>query len=77
MLPDKTIKTTYSTLGIGAMLLTVASAQETVSSLWEKVKRNETTNTFDKYITALVFLYSIQAITFRDGLIYKGRSDAN
>lgn len=72
MLPDKTIKTSYSLLGIGALLLQKASQHETVSSLWEKVKRDEPTNTYEKYIRGLVFLYSINAISFERGIISIG-----
>ena len=75
MLPDKTIKTSFSLLGVGALLLQRASENETVSSLWEKVKRDDPTNTYEKYIQGLVFLYSINAISFNRGIISIGNID--
>lgn len=77
MLPDKTIKTSYSLLGIGALILQRASRRETVSSLWEKVKKDEPTNTYEKYIRGLVFLYSINAISFKRGIISIGSINEN
>ena len=72
MLPDKTIKTSYSLLGVGAMLLQKTSHSDTISSLWEKVKREETTNSYEKYIKGLIFLYSIGAISLEHGIISIG-----
>jgi len=77
MLPDKTIKTSYSLLGIGAVMLQNASATETVSSLWEKVKKEETINSYEKYIKGLVFLYTIGAITYERGILSIGSLNEN
>ncbi len=77
MLPDKTIKTSFSLIGVGAMLLQKISHSDTVSSLWEKVKREETTNSYEKYIKGLVFLYSIGAIELEHGIISVGNKDEN
>lgn len=77
MLPDKTIKTSYSLLGIGALMLQKASAAETVSSLWEKVKKEETINSYEKYIKGLVLLYTIGAITYERGILNVGNLNEN
>lgn len=77
MLPDKTIKTSYSLLGIGALMLQKASPSETVSSLWEKVKKEETINSYEKYIKGLVFLYTIGAITYERGILSIGNLNEN
>lgn len=77
MLPDKTIRMSYSLIGVGALLLQKASAIETVSSLWEKVKKEDTINSYEKYIRGLVFLYAISAISYDHGIISVGTSNEN
>lgn len=77
MLPDKTIKTSYSLLGVGALLLQKASATETVSSLWEKVKKEDTVTSYEKYIRGLIFLYTIGAITYERGILSIGSLNEN
>lgn len=77
MLPDKTIKTSFSLLGVGALLLQKASATETVSSLWEKVKKEDTVTSYEKYIRGLVFLYTIGAITYERGILSIGSLNEN
>lgn len=77
MLPDKTIKTSFSLLGVGALLLQKASATETVSSLWEKVKKEETVSSYEKYIRGLIFLYTIGAITYERGILSIGSLNEN
>ncbi len=62
MLPDKTIKLSYSVLGIGATLLHNMRKGDTVSSLWERIKREETINTYEKFIKGLILLNSLGAI---------------
>lgn len=77
MLPDKTIKTSFSLLGVGALLLQKASATETVSSLWEKVKKEDTVSSYEKYIRGLIFLYAIGAITYERGILSIGSLNEN
>lgn len=77
MLPDKTIKTSFSLLGVGALLLQKASVTETVSSLWEKVKKEDTVTSYEKYIRGLVFLYTIGAISYERGIINIGNLNEN
>lgn len=77
MLPDKTIKTSFSLLGVGALLLQKASATETVSSLWEKVKKEDTVSSYEKYIRGLIFLYTIGAITYERGILSIGSLNEN
>lgn len=73
ILPDKTIRIEYSVLGIGALLLTSMSRTESVSSLWEKVKSKDEINTFEKFISGLVVLFSVGAISYNDGVLTKNK----
>ena len=71
MLPDKTIKIEYSLIGIGAIILRNMNITETITSLWEKHKNYDEINTFQKFVSGLVFLYTIGAIKYNDGVITK------
>ena len=69
ILPDKTMLLSHSVVGMSAFILCETDNSETVTSLWEKVKNTDIINTFDKYITCLVLLYTIGAIDLVDGVI--------
>ena len=71
ILPDKTIRVGFSVVGVGAILLQNIDSVETVSSLWSKVKVYEEIGTFEKFIAALVLLYSSGAILYNNGVIEK------
>ena len=71
LLPNKTLRLSNSVIGIGAVIIQHMESQETVSSLWEKVKHEEAINTFEKFVTGLVFLFSLQAVQFQDGILRK------
>ena len=73
ILPDKTIRVGFSVVGVGAILLQNIDSVETVSSLWSKVKIYEEIGTFEKFIAALVLLYSSGAILYNNGVIEKNK----
>jgi hypothetical protein len=71
LLPDKTIRTEYSLIGVGAIILQSMTLSETITSLWGKSKDYEQINTYEKFISGMVFLYTIGAIKYNDGVITK------
>ena len=71
ILPDKTIRVEYSVIGIGAIILQSMNYTESVSSLWEKAKLNSEINTFEKFVSGLIVLFSIGAISYNDGVLSK------
>lgn len=73
ILPDKTIRIEYSVIGVGAILLQNMTRTESVSSLWEKVKLKNEVNTFEKFISGMVVLFSIGAISYNNGIITKNK----
>lgn len=75
LLPDKTIKLEYSLIGIGAILLQNMNITETVTSLWEKSKGYDEINTFEKFVSGMLFLYTIGAIKYNDGIITKNKNE--
>jgi len=75
ILPDKTIKLKYSFLVAGSRILIELERPQTVSSLWEKVRNFDEIKTFDRYLLILDFLYILDLIDFREGLLKKVRKD--
>lgn len=73
LLPNKTIKTQYSLIGVGAIILQSMDPSETVTSLWEKLKEFDEINTFEKFVSGLSFLYSVGAIEYSNGIIEKNK----
>lgn len=73
ILPDKTIKTEYSVLGIGALILNSMNSSETVSSLWEKSKNKTEINTYEKFISGLILLFTTGLIVYNKGVITKNK----
>lgn len=73
ILPDKTVRVGFSVIGVGAILLQNMDSVETVSSLWSKVKAREEVGTFEKFVAALVLLFSSGAILYNNGIIEKNK----
>jgi len=71
ILPDKTIRLQYSLLGVGGVLVRYMNGPETVTSLWNKVRNLDGLNTYEKYISGLTLLYSLNAIRLENGILYK------
>lgn len=71
LMPDKTMTLDNAIVGIGGVILKALGPNDTVSSLWSKVKRDKEI-TFDRFSLALDFLYIIKAISYIDGLIQIG-----
>lgn len=73
ILPDKTIKIDYSVVGIGALILNAMGPSDTVSSLWERMKGYEQINTYEKFISGLVLLFTVGVIVYNNGVIIKNK----
>lgn len=76
ILPDKNIKLEYSLLNCGAILLEEITESQTLSLLWDKVKKYEALVNYEKFLLTLDYLYLINAITIRDGLIVRCKNDS-
>ena len=76
ILPDKNIKLEYSLLNCGALILQEMSEPQTISLLWDKVKKHEALVNYEKFLITLDYLYMINAITLRDGLIVRCKNDS-
>lgn len=69
ILPNKNIKLSYSLIGIGSILLNELSRAKTLNALWEKVKKYNEVNNFEKFILTLDLLFILNLITQENGLI--------
>lgn len=76
ILPDKNIKLEYSLLNCSALILEEMSEPQTISLLWDKVKKHEALVNYEKFLITLDYLYMINAITLRDGLIVRCKNDS-
>jgi len=69
ILPSKHVSAANSLLGIGAFVIQELRQPETVSSLWERVRRIPEVGNFWRYILALDLLYLVGTVEVEDGLI--------
>lgn len=76
ILPDKNIKLEYSLLSCGAVLLSEIVEPQTISLLWEKAKRHAVLVSYEKFLLTLDYLFIINAITFKDGMIARCKDDS-
>ena len=75
ILPTKHMRTDRSLLGVGAELLQILERPMTVSKLWHEIRKRR--NRIDSaapidyrwFVLSLDFLYMIQAVVLRRGLI--------
>ena len=71
IMPNKNITVRYSLLYCGALMLSELKDLDTVSSLREKTKNQESLSNYEKFTLTLDYLFMIGAITLRDGLIVR------
>jgi hypothetical protein len=69
ILPDKHLNLSHSLFGMGAMLLRHLDAERTVTSLWASTHSMPEVVTFERFTLGLDFLFMIEAIEFRNGLL--------
>lgn len=71
ILPNKNIKMEYSLLNCGALILSDISGSSTISAIWEKAKTKEALVSYEKFVLTLDYLYMIDAIYIKNGLIVR------
>jgi len=76
ILPTKHLSVDESLLGSGAAILKELGRPQTVSRLWDRVRGNPVIGNFSRFALSVTFLFSIDAIEFKDQLLKrKGRSE--
>lgn len=76
ILPDKNINLQYSLLSCGAILLSEIEEPQTLSLLWDKVKKNESLINYERFLLTLDYLYLIGVISLKNGLIVRCKDDS-
>jgi hypothetical protein len=69
IIPDKHCKLSNSLIGVGAIMLKNLEKDNTVSSLWYKVRTQPEISNFERFTLTLDFLFIIGAIEFNEGLL--------
>ncbi len=73
--PNKTIKLSYSIIGVGALILPRLAYPQSVSALWNKLKKYKEITSFEKFVLTLDFLFMCNLIKFDNGLIMRVKND--
>lgn len=70
ILPDKSITLSNSLIGLGSKVIIELNTPQTVSSLWEKVrKRYLEIRTFERFVLTLDLLFTIGLIEVENGIV--------
>lgn len=70
ILPDKNITLSNSLIGLGSKIIIELSTPQTVSSLWEKIrKRYLEIRTFERFVLTLDLLYTMGLIEVENGIV--------
>ncbi len=73
ILPTKHISEEQALVGVGAVLLRHLRHPQTVTSLWEKVRTDQSVATFERFVLALDLLYFTGAVSASHGLLVRER----
>lgn len=71
ILPDKHITIKSSLVNGGAVVLRELRQAQTVTTLWEKVGKQEAVGNFERFGLILSFLYTIGGVEYQDGLLVR------
>ena len=74
ILPSKHIPENRSLLAVSAVLLRHLSRPQTVTSLWENVRSDQTVATYERFILALDLLYIAGIIRHYQGTLQRESS---
>lgn len=69
--PTKYVPIEYSILGIGAIILEDLHVNDTISSLWDRLNKNDKIRTFNRFAEGLTILYAANIIKLEDGVLSK------
>jgi hypothetical protein len=69
ILPTKHISTAQSYLGMGAQVLDKMERPVTLTRLWERVREEASTASYENFVLTLALLYSLDAVELTDGFL--------
>ena len=67
--PSKYVPVEYSTIGVAAFIIASLGNNDTVSSLWDRVRHDARVRTFDRYAGALTILFAGRIILLDKGVL--------
>lgn len=67
--PNKYVPVEHSLLGVAAYLVLAIGENDTVSSLWDRVRYDERVRTFDRFASGLTILFSGGLILLDHGVL--------
>jgi hypothetical protein len=69
VLPTKYVPIDSSILGVASILLGDLGSNDTVSTLWDRVRTMPQVRTFDRYAEALTLLFAARIVDLRRGIL--------
>ena len=69
VLPTKYVPIDSSILGVASILLGDLGSNDTVSTLWDRVRTMPQVRTFDRYAEALTLLFAARMLDLRRGIL--------
>jgi hypothetical protein len=71
LLPTKYVPIDSSVLGVSSLLLNCMVSNDTVSTLWDRVRTMPQVRTFDRYADALTLLFAARIIDMQHGTLVR------
>lgn len=68
-LPSKYVPVEHSVVGVTAFLIASLGANDTVSSLWDRVRHDERIRSFDRFANALTLLFAGHVLLLDKGVL--------
>ncbi len=69
ILPSKHISEEQALLGVGAVLLRNLDHPQTVTSLWDRVRDDQSVGTYERFVLALDLLHIMGVINLSQGIL--------
>lgn len=68
-LPSKYVPVEHSAVGVAAFLIASLGANDTVTSLWDRVRHDERVRSFDRFANALTMLFAGHVVYLDRGVL--------
>lgn len=74
IMPTKHISINKSLIGVGGLILSHLKRPNTISNLWNTLRKHPDVVTFERFILTIDMLYAIGAVEMVDGLLRRCNS---
>lgn len=69
-LPNKYVPIPYSILGVASFLAASITLNDTVSTLWDRVREDDRVRTFDRFAEGLTLLHAGGILQLENGILH-------